>query len=134
MAASCDLHKEKDIASRDIHFVQFQRDYQLHHALFDKCDVIKQNESELAIIDFEIQPIIAFSLYFNVLSITKMTISLEPNAQLLISTGKALKRHHQNEIWRRVVTFTKRKTSLGEIHFVQFQRDHQLHHHELFDK
>ena len=42
------------------------------------CDVIKQNESELAIIDLKIQPIIVFNslLYFVVLGITKMAISL----------------------------------------------------------
>ena len=44
------------------------------------CDLIKQNESELANIDFEIEPIIQLSLYFNVLSITKMAKSLEQYA------------------------------------------------------
>ena len=33
----------------------------LENKLVINCDVIKQNESELAIIDFEIQPIIAFN-------------------------------------------------------------------------
>ena len=44
------------------------------------CDMIKQNESELANIDFEIitNNSIQFPLYFIVLSSTNMAISLEP--------------------------------------------------------
>ena len=48
-----------------------------------KCDVIKQNESELTNIDFEIEPIIVFNflLFLFVLSITKIAISLKPYVQ-----------------------------------------------------
>ena len=42
------------------------------------CDVIKQNESELTNVDLDTA--IQFPLYFIVLSITKMAISLEPHA------------------------------------------------------
>ena len=47
------------------------------------CDVIKQNKSELAIIDLldKTNNSIQFPLYFIVLSITTMAISLEPYAQ-----------------------------------------------------
>ena len=48
---------------------------------FTKCDVIKQNESELTNIDFKIQPIIhvvfVSFVFFLVLSTAKMAVSLE---------------------------------------------------------
>ena len=49
------------------------------------CDVIKQNGSELASIDFKIEPKIAlnFLCYFVSLDITEIAISLEPNVQFL---------------------------------------------------
>ena len=55
-----------------------------YHLLFhlNKCDVIKQNESELANIDLDrANHSSQFPLYFIVLSITKIAISLEPYAQ-----------------------------------------------------
>ena len=54
--------------------------YYWHHNY--KCDQIKQNEWELANIDFKIQSIITSNfLCIFVLSSTKMLISLEPEVQ-----------------------------------------------------
>ena len=65
-----DSNKQHTKNSTDLY--KFGKCYWLENRMLLICDVIKQNEQEVSI---------QFPLYFIVLSITKMALSLEPSVQ-----------------------------------------------------